>query len=76
MAIPRDFAAKKALADGKTACELLHENLAVLQRKATEMSDDLAAQDARSFLNHAAFLSNKFGQQSSLIGGPESKSEW
>lgn len=76
MAIPRDFAAKKALADGKTACELLHENLAVLQRKATEMSDDLAAQDARSFLNHAAFLSNKFGQQSSLIGEPESKSEW
>lgn len=62
MVIPRDFAAKKALADGKTARELLHENLAVLQRKATEMSDDLAAQDARSFLDHAGFLKDRFGQ--------------
>ena len=72
MAIPREFAAKKALTDGKTARELLHENLAVLQRKTTEMSDDLAAQDARSFLNHAGFLRNKFGQQSSVLGGPGS----
>ncbi|MDG4597243.1 MAG: hypothetical protein P9F75_16395 [Candidatus Contendobacter sp.] len=75
MAIPRDFAAKKTLADGKTACELLHENLAVLQRKATEMSDDLAAQDARSFLNHAAFLRNKFGQPSGLIQALQPKPE-
>ena len=75
MAIPREFAVKKTLADGKTARELLRENLAVLQHKTTEMSDDLAAQDARSFLNHAGFLRNKFGQQSSLIGGPGSKPE-
>ncbi len=75
MAIPREFAVKKALADGKTARELLHENLAVLQRKAAEMADDLAARDARSFLNHAEFLKNKFGPQSSLIGEPGSKSE-
>ena len=66
MAIPRDFAARKALADGKTACELLHQNLAVLQRRAAEMSDDLAAQDARSFLNHARFLQDQFEQPPNL----------
>ena len=70
--IPRDFATKKALTDGKTARELLHENLAVLQRKTTEMSDDLAAQDARSFLEHAGFLKDKFDQPSSVIQGPGS----
>ncbi|MFO1424001.1 MAG: hypothetical protein U1F70_10170 [Candidatus Competibacteraceae bacterium] len=75
IAIPREFAAKKTLADGKTACELLHENLAVLQRKATEMSDDLAARDARSFLNHAAFLKNKFGQPPGLIQALQPKPE-
>lgn len=72
MAIPRDFAVKKALADGKTARELLHENLAVLQRKAAEMSDDLAAQDARSFLEHARFLRDQFGRQLSVMPGPGS----
>ena len=72
MAIPRDFAVKKALADGKTARELLHENLAVLQRKAAEMSDDLAAQDARSFLDHARFLRDQFGRQLSVMPGPGS----
>lgn len=66
MAIPRDFAARKALADGKTARELLHQNLAVLQRKAAEMSDDLAAQNARSFLNHARFLQDQFEQPPNL----------
>ncbi|MDG4552147.1 MAG: hypothetical protein P9F19_01180 [Candidatus Contendobacter sp.] len=75
MAIPREFAAKKALTDGKTARELLHENLAVLQRKAAEMSDDLAAQDARSFLNHARFLQNQFEQSPNLIQASEPKPE-
>ena len=75
MAIPREFAVKKTLADGKTARELLRENLTVLQHKTAEMTDDLAAQDARSFLNHAGFLKNKFGQPSSLIGEPRSKPE-
>ena len=75
IAIPREFAVKKTLADGKTARELLRENLVVLQHKTAEMADDLAAQDARSFLNHAGFLKNKFGQPSSLVGEPGSKPE-
>ncbi len=75
VAIPKDFAARKVLANGKTARELLDENLAVLQRKAAEMADDLAAQDARSFLNHAGFLRDKFGQPPSFIQASESKPE-
>lgn len=76
VAIPGDFAARKVLADGKTARELLKDNLIVLQRKAAEMADDLAAQDARSFLNHAGFLQDKFGQTQSFIRASGSKSEW
>jgi hypothetical protein len=75
VAIPRDFAARKVLADGKTARQLLNENLAVLQRKVAEMADDLAAQDARSFLNHAGFLKEKFGQPPSFVLASESKPE-
>jgi hypothetical protein len=75
VAIPRDFAARKTLADGKTARELLHENLAVLQRKAVEMADDLAVRDARSFLNHAGFLRDRFGQPPGLIQASKAKPE-
>lgn len=75
IAIPGDFAANKALAEGKTAQELLKEQLTILQRKTVQMADDLAARDAASFLHHARFLQEKFGQESRLIDRPSSKPE-
>lgn len=75
MAIPGDFAAKNVLAEGKTARELLKEHLAVLQRKTAQMADDLATRDATSFLKHAAFLQQQFGQESRLLEPPRSNPE-
>jgi hypothetical protein len=65
--IPQDFAAREELIDGKTARELLQDNLVVLQREVAKMADDLAACDARSFLNHVSFLQDRFGQNQSFI---------
>lgn len=65
--IPQDFATREELSDGKTARELLQDNLAVLQREVTKMADDLAASDARSFLNHVSFLQDRFGRNSGFI---------
>jgi hypothetical protein len=70
MAIPGDFAAKNVLAEGKTARELLKEHLAVLQRQTAQMTDDLATRDAASFLKHARFLQQQFGQESRLLEPP------
>lgn len=67
VAIPQDFAAREELSDGKTARELLQDNLSVLQREVAKMADDLAASDARSFLNHVSFLQDRFGQNRSFI---------
>ncbi|MFO1430617.1 MAG: hypothetical protein U1F76_10840 [Candidatus Competibacteraceae bacterium] len=67
VAIPTEFAAREHLVDGKTARELLQDNLAVLQRKVAELADDLAARDARSFLAHTRFLKDRFEGDSGFI---------
>jgi len=67
VAIPTEFAAREPLIDGKTARELLQDNLAVLQREVAKLADDLAARDARSFLTHVSFLQDRFERNSEFI---------
>jgi hypothetical protein len=37
-----------------------------MQKKVTQLQDDLAAQDAEAFANHAEFLNQKFGPTGSV----------
>jgi hypothetical protein len=66
LAIPPRFAATKMIANNKTATQLFDESVSEMQKKVTQLQDDLAAQDAEAFANHAEFLNQKFGPTGSV----------
>jgi hypothetical protein len=66
LAIPPRFAATKMIAHNKTATQLFDESVSEMQKKVTQLQDDLAAQDAEAFANHAEFLNQKFGPTGSV----------
>ena len=66
VAIPPKFAASKVIAHNKTATQLFDESISDMQRKVEQLQDDLAAQDAEAFANHAAFLNQKFAPTGSV----------
>ncbi len=61
LSIPPQFAATRALADGKTALQTLRDRVVELDTKVHQLSEDLAGQDAQAFLAHSRFLQEKFG---------------
>ena len=60
LSIPKQFAATKLLANGQTAQDTFSMTLGDLSAKVTQLTDDLASQDAQAFLNHSKFLQDKF----------------
>ncbi len=60
LSIPKEFASTKALANGKTAQDTFRATLDDLSLKVTQLTEDLASQDAQAFLNHSQFLKDKF----------------
>ena len=66
VAIPPKFAASKVIANNKTATQLFDESISDMLRKVEQLQDDLAAQDAEAFANHAAFLNQKFAPTGSV----------
>lgn len=60
MSIPQQFAMSKRLDNGQTAQETFNATLDDLTRKVTQLSEDLATQDAQAFLSHSQFLHEKF----------------
>lgn len=60
LSIPQQFAMSKRLTNGRTAQETFTATLDDLQHKVTQLSEDLATQDAQAFLNHSQFLQEKF----------------
>lgn len=60
LSIPQQFARTKLLANGKTAEETFALTLQDLSSKVQLLTEDLAGQDAQAFLNHSAFLHEKF----------------
>jgi hypothetical protein len=66
LAIPPRFAATKMIAHNKTATQLFDESVSEMQKKVSQLQDDLAAQDAEAFANHAEFLNQKFGPSGSV----------
>lgn len=62
LSIPKQFASTKLLTNGKTAEDTFRLTLEQLSGKVTQLTEDLAGQDAQAFLNHSQFLSEKFNQ--------------
>lgn len=60
LSIPQKFAMTQLLANGRTAQDTFDATLEDLSHKVTQLSADLAAQDAQAFLNHSQFLQEKF----------------
>lgn len=58
--LPRDFADRRAVADGKTSLMLLVDQLDLLGARLTMISDAVSREDANALIAHGAFLQEKF----------------
>lgn len=58
--LPRDFADRRVVADGKTSLMLLVDQLDLLSATLTKISDAVSRQDANALIAHGAFLQEKF----------------
>lgn len=61
LALPMAFARWHPLKDGKTAHQLLLEQLDLLEGKMSEIATDLHQRNSRQLLIHGRFLEDKFG---------------
>jgi hypothetical protein len=59
--LPRDYAAAHRLGDGRTAEADLLEQLALLESKLREVSEDIARDDGDRLVANGRFLKDKFG---------------
>jgi len=62
VALPPAFRASHVLADGKTARQLLVDQLALLDRQLQEVVANVASSDAQALLANGAFLRQRFQQ--------------
>lgn len=68
--LPRDFADRRVVADGKTSLMLLVDQLDLLGATLGKISEAVSRQDANALIAHGAFLEEKF-TASSLTAPPE-----
>lgn len=64
--LPRDFADRRVVADGKTSLMLLCDQLDLLALTLGKISDAISRQDANALVAHGEFLAEKF--RSSSLG--------
>jgi len=67
VSLPPAFRVTHALKDGKTARQLLSEQLELLDSKLAEIVANVATRDARALLENGRFLELKFNSQSSFF---------
>jgi hypothetical protein len=60
--LPRAYATLHTVADGKTAMQVLVDQLSLLESKMNEISDDIARNDSDKLLANGRFLAEKFGR--------------
>ncbi len=70
--LPKAYANVHPIKDGKTARQLLVEQLDILDREMKEIVQDIYKSDEQRLVAHGRFLQDKFGQSGLLIGRPES----
>jgi hypothetical protein len=71
MNLPPSFAALYPLRDGKTARQLLGEQLDLLDREMKAIVSDFAVNDMQKLLAHGRFLEQKFRQEELFSRQPE-----
>jgi hypothetical protein len=59
--IPRAYADKRVVSNGKTAHDILIDQLELLAKKMDEISDDVSRADTDKLIAHGRFLAEKFG---------------
>jgi hypothetical protein len=59
--IPRAFADRRVVSNGKTAHDILIDQLELLAKKMDEISDDVSRADTDKLIAHGRFLDEKFG---------------
>lgn len=69
--LPRSWADRRPVSNGKTSLMLLCDQLDLLGYTMDKVFDAVCRADAEALVAHGAFLAEKFGQHSALeIGGP------
>lgn len=69
--LPRDFADRRVIADGKTSLMLLVDQLDLLGATLDKISDAVSRQDAAALIAHGAFLEEKFSSSTLTVPPPE-----
>ena len=64
MRLPREFADKRAVSNGKTSLMVLCDQLDLLANKMDEVFDAVCRSDADALIAHGRFLAEKFGHGS------------
>ena len=68
LALPRRYAERRPIVGGRTAHDVLLEQLQLMDEKMTEVADDIARHDTDRLLSHGRFLRDKFAGSSLDIG--------
>jgi hypothetical protein len=66
--LPKAYARLHPVKDGKTATQLLSEQLTLLDRKLVEIVEDIHRKDTERMLVHGRFLEDKFRQPEDWLG--------
>jgi hypothetical protein len=66
LTLPRAYASSHVVANGKTAEQLLGEQLDLIDQKMKEISDAVAKDDVGKLLAQGRFLEERFGRNSDL----------
>jgi hypothetical protein len=68
--LPRAYATRHPVQDGKTPKEVLLDQLALLETKMNEVADDVHRNDSDRLLAHGRFLEARFGHGPGPRSGP------
>jgi hypothetical protein len=71
--LPRTYATRQVVRDGKTAREILLDQLALLENKMNEVAEDIQRHDADRLLAHGRFLEARFGRSPLSLKPPASR---
>lgn len=70
--LPRAYATRHAVQDGKTPKEILLDQLTLLENKMSEVADDVHRNDADRLLANGRFLEERFGRSPLSLKPPTS----
>jgi hypothetical protein len=64
MRLPRAYATKRPIAAGKTALQLLNDDLDLMETKLGDISEAIHRKDSDALIAHSRFLEDRFGRSS------------